>query len=306
MKELWVEKYRPKTLDEYVVREKKDRIQIETWIKERSIPHLLFSGGPGIGKTTLAKVLLKELKINSLDILELNASRINSVDDVRKIIVTFIETMPVGEFRVVLLDEADYLTHNAQAALRNVMEECVDYARFILTCNKPHKVMPALHSRCQGFNFKEVDKVEFEERIAKILLSEEVEFDLELLDTYVTATYPDLRKCINTIQQNVVNGKLTTPSVQDQDLGFKFSLVELFKSGQIRQARTEVCSKIIPDQMEDIYRWLYDNVNLISDDLSKQEKAILIIKQGLVDHAIIADPEINLSATLIRLAHVND
>ena len=150
MKELWVEKYRPKTIDGYVFRDNHQKEQVERWVKEGTIPHLLFSGNAGIGKTTLAKILLNELGIDGLDVLEINASRTNSVEDVRDKIVNFVQMIPFGDFKVVLLDEADYLSPNAQAALRGVMEEYHTTARFILTCNYPNRIIPALHSRCQG------------------------------------------------------------------------------------------------------------------------------------------------------------
>ena len=136
MKELWVEKYRPKTIADYVFRDDHQRKQVEQWVKEKLF-HLLFSGNAGIGKTTLAKVLLNELEINDPDVLEINASRTNSVEDVRNNIINFVQMIPFGAFKVVLLDEADYLSPNAQAALRGVMEEYHTTSRFILTCNYP-------------------------------------------------------------------------------------------------------------------------------------------------------------------------
>ena len=143
MKELWVEKYRPNTIEKYVFRNEHQKSQVNAWIKEKSIPHLLFSGGAGIGKTTLAKILFNELKINELDILEINASRDNSTDTVRDKITNFVQMIPFGDFKVVLLDEADYLTINAQAILRGLMEVYANNARFVLTCNYPNKIIPA-------------------------------------------------------------------------------------------------------------------------------------------------------------------
>jgi len=306
MKELWVEKYRPNTIDGYVFRDTHQREQIESWIKQGSIPHLLFSGNAGIGKTTLAKILLNELEINDLDILEINASRTNSVEDVRDKIVNFVQMIPFGNFKVVLLDEADYLSPNAQAALRGVMEEYHTTARFILTCNYPNRIIPAIHSRCQGFHVERTDITEFTARVATILVSEEVDFDLDTLDTFVKATYPDLRKCINTVQMNSMDKCLHTPEKGDTgEQDYKLEMVELFKKGKISEARKLVCSQARPEEMEEIFRWLYDNVSIFGDE-EKQEKAILIIKQGLVDHTLVIDPEINLAATLIRLSHINE
>jgi len=304
MKELWVEKYRPATVDGYVFRDDAQRNQVNTWIKDKSIPHLLFSGAAGIGKTTLAKLLFNELDIHPLDILEINASRTNSVEDVRNKIVNFVQMIPFGDFKVVLLDEADYLSPNAQAALRGVMEEYHSTARFVLTCNYENRVIPAIHSRCQGFHIAKVDQMEFTARIATILITEGVSPDLDTLDTYVKATYPDLRKCINTVQMNVVDGSLLKPNEGDTGAAdWKLEMVELFKTGKIAEARKLLCGAVRPEEMEEIYRWLYDNIELFGSD-EQQDTAVLTIKQGLVDHALVADPEINLAATLIRLARI--
>ena len=304
MKELWVEKYRPKTVDGYVFRDEHQKKQVQTWIKDKTIPHLLFSGNAGIGKTTLAKLLFNELDLNDLDILEINASRTNSVDDVRDKIVNFVQMIPFGDFKVVLLDEADYLSPNAQAALRGVMEEYHTTARFILTCNYPNRIIPALHSRCQGFHIAKVDQTEFTARVAEILITEGVQPDLDTLDTYVKATYPDLRKCINMVQMNSTEGVLIKPNEADKtEADWKLDMVQLFKAGKITEARKLVCASARAEEMEEIYRWLYDNIDLFGDP-DQQDKAIMIIKQGLVDHTLVVDPEINLAATLIKLGKV--
>jgi replication factor C small subunit len=304
MQELWVEKYRPNTIDGYVFRDNHQKQQVESWIAQKSIPHLLFSGSAGIGKTTLAKILFKELDVNPFDLLEINASRTNSVDDVRDKIVNFVQMIPFGDFKVVLLDEADYLSPNAQAALRGVMEEYHSTSRFLLTCNYPNRIIPALHSRCQGFHIEKVDNTEFTARIATILMEESIDFNLDTLDTFVKATYPDLRKCINMVQMNSLSGVLHTPEKGDSgDADYKIEMVSLFKAGKISEARKLICKQARPDEMEDIYRWLYDNIEIFGDE-DTQNKAILIIKQGLVDHTLVSDVEINLAATLIRLANL--
>ena len=305
MKQLWVETYRPKTVGEYVFVDDAQKRQVESWIKEGSIPHLLFSGAAGIGKTTLAKVLLNELGVEEFDLLEINASRENNVETVRDKIVNFVQMMPFGLFKCVLLDEADYLTPNAQAILRGVMETYSSTSRFILTCNYPNRIIPALHSRCQGFHVLKTDQTEFTARAATILVTEGVDFDLDILDTYVKLSYPDLRKCINLLQQNVVDNKLMSPTAGDNESAdYKIEMVELFKAGNIQGARKLLCSKARPEEMEEIYRWCYDNINLFGKDDETKDSAIIIIKQGLVDHTICADAEINLSATLAKLARL--
>ncbi len=305
MKELWVEKYRPKSIDGYVFRDDHQRKQVETWIKDKSIPHLLLSGSAGIGKTTLAKILVHELGIEDYDVLEINASRTNSVDDVRDKITNFVQMIPFGPFKIVLLDEADYLSPNAQAALRGVMEEYHATARFILTCNYPNRIIPAIHSRCQGFHVERTNKDEFTLRVANILEQEGIELNEDsalYLESYIDTTYPDLRKCINLIQQNVSEGKLNPPNKGDSgEADWKFDMVELFKAGKILEARKLLCGKIRAEEMEEVYRWLYDNLEIFGPD-ENQDKAILIIKAGLVDHTLIVDPEINLAATLVKLS----
>ena len=305
MKELWVEKYRPSTVDGYVFRDDHQRNQINTWIRDKSIPHLLLSGSAGIGKTTLAKILIHEIGIEDYDVLEINASRTNSVDDVRDKITNFVQMIPFGPFKVVLLDEADYLSPNAQAALRGVMEEYHATARFILTCNYPNRIIPAIHSRCQSFHVERTDMEQFISRVEKILTKENITFDLESLANYVSVTYPDLRKCINMVQQNINEGVLQAPNKGDAgEADWKFDMIQLFNAGKITEARKMLCGKLRAEEMEEVYRWLYDNLNIFGSD-DNQDKAIIIIKSGLVDHTVCADPEINLAATLVRLSKLN-
>ena len=305
MKQLWVEQYRPKDIDGYVFRDEAQREQVKQWIKAGSIPHLLFSGAAGIGKTTLAKILINALNIDAYDVLEINASRTNSVDDIRDSVVNFVSTMPFGDFKIVLLDEADYLSPNAQAALRGVMEEYSQTARFIMTCNYPHKIIPALHSRCQGFHIEKVDHTEFTARAATVLVTEGVEFDIDTLDSYVKATYPDLRKCLNLLQMNTVDLKLKRPSETGTGTAdYKLAMVDLFKSGKIREARTLLAAQARPEEMDEIFRWMYDNLDMWSKTPEGQDEAILVIRKGLVNHVSCADAEINLSATLVELSQI--
>ena len=306
MQELWVEKYRPQTVDGYVFVDEAQREQVNSWIQSGSIPHLLLSGAAGTGKTTMAKMLIHELGVDEYDVMYVNGSKEGRKIEWIDRLIGFCQTMPFGEFKVVLIDEADYMNkESVQPALRNLMEDYSRTVRFIMTCNYQHKIIAPLHSRLQGFHITKTDHTEFTARAATVLVTENVQFDLDVLDTYVKATYPDLRKCLNLLQQNSTNGTLTAPSATDKSAGdWKLDCVDLFKRGQTRQARTLICQSSSPEEAEDIFRWMYDNLELWGKTPEKQDQAIMIIRQGLVNHNSVADVEINLSATIVELCNI--
>jgi len=302
-KELWVEKYRPNTVKEYVFKDNTQRKQVQNWINDGGIPHLLFSGSPGTGKTTIAKVLINELSIQDADVLYINASRDNGVEMIRKKITAFSETMPWGDFKVILLDEADHISPEGQAALRGVMEQYHASVRFILTCNYPNMIIPALHSRCQGFHIEKLDQTDFTVRVAEILADNDVEFDIDTLDAMVRANYPDLRKTINTVQMSIADNLLQKP-VDDSGASavWRMEMIDLFKSGDIKKARQLIVSKARADEYNEIYTWLYRNLDLYTSNDDQYDACVLAIRNGLVKHTQVADVEINLSATMIELA----
>jgi len=306
MKQLWVEQYRPDTVDGYVFVDEKQRDQVKQWIQDGSIPHLMLSGSAGTGKTTLAKLLINELNVDEYDVMYANGSK-----EARKVewvdrLISFCQTMPFGRFKVVLIDEADYMNPNSvQPALRNLMEDYSQTVRFILTCNFPHKIIAPLHSRCQGFHIVKTDHTEFTARVATVLVTENIEFDIDTLDSYVKATYPDMRKCLNLLQMNSQSGTLAAPGAGDRSArDWKLDCVHMFKQGQIREARSLLCQSSSPEDAEEIFRWMYDNLELWGDTAERQDQAIVIIRDGLVKHNAVADAEINLSATLIELANI--
>ena len=250
--------------------------------------------------------MLKELGVDDGDVMFINASSENNVDTMRTKINGFASSLPFGgEFKYVLLDESDYLSQNAQAILRNMMETYSSTCRFILTCNYPNKVIPAIHSRCQGYHIEKLDTNEFTARVAEILITEGINPDLEILDVYVRSAYPDLRKCINMVQQNIVDGALQQPGQGESgESDWILEYVALFQLGKVSEARKLIVSKARAEEYEGVYRKLYENLDWFGQDDMKKGKALLCIRDGLVNHSLVADPEINLSATLLELQYI--
>jgi DNA polymerase III delta prime subunit len=306
MRELWVEKYRPNNVADYVFRDEKQKKQVKSWVESGAIPHLLFSGSAGTGKTTLAKLLLNELGVDGGDVMIINASNENNVDTMRTKINGFASSLPFGgDFKYVLLDEADYLSPSAQAILRNMMEAFSMTCRFILTCNYPNKVIPAIHSRCQGYHIEKLDQDEFTARVATIAMTESVDLDLDTLDIFVRSTYPDLRKCINMVQQNVVDGKLQQPgNGESGESDWILEYVAMFQIGKIADARKLIVAKAQAQEYDGVFRKLYENLDWFGEDDIVKGRALICIRDGLVNHALVSDPEINLSATLLELQHI--
>lgn len=306
--QLWVEKYRPNTIDGYVFTDPDTKELVEHWIQAGNFPHILLHGPSGTGKTTLAKILINNVDVEDTDVLYVNGSKEGrKIDWLRERLEGFCQTMPFGPFKVVLIDEADYLNKDSvQPAMRNLMEDFSDSVRFILTCNFPNRIIGPLKSRCHDIRIDRTDITEFTARGATVLFNENVEFEIDVLDSYVRATYPDLRKCLNLLQANSVTGKLLDAAERSSENGrdFRVEAVNLFKAKRYRQARQLLCNEVRPEEMEELFRWAYDNLDLWSSTPEGQDEAILIIRRGLVNHASCGDAEINLSATLVELSTI--
>lgn len=295
---IWVEKYRPTKLDDYIGNEQlKEKVKI--YIANGDIPHLLLVGPPGTGKTTLAKLLAKN---TNCEYLYINASSENSVDVMRTKIQDFVSTTGFAEFKLVILDEADFCTPNAQAALRNLMETFSRYARFILTANYAEKVIEPIQSRCQVFKIVPPNKREVAERVSAILDQEGVTYALEDVVTLVLSGYPDIRRIINSAQRQNVQGALKIDRYTLMEQDYKLKLIEHLKSDTKSQAFTNIRQLLADAKVQnysELYKLLYDTI----DEWGKGHLApcILLIADAQATDAFAPDKEIHVMALVVRL-----
>jgi replication factor C small subunit len=298
---LWVEKYRPYSLDTYIGNEHlKSKVTI--YLQNNDLPHLLLYGKAGTGKTTLAKILVKNIEC---DYLYINASDENSVDTVRTKVRHFASTVGFKDLKVIILDECDYITPNAQAALRNLMETFSKHCRFILTCNYVERIIDPIQSRCQLFQIIPPSKKEVAQKLHTILTEENINGELEDIKVLVDSGYPDIRRVINSAQRNVVRGKLKldTGSIIQND--YKLKLLEILKIQDKRNAFKNIRQLITDSQITDyadLFRLLYDEVD--SYGQGHIAECILVIAKYELSDSQVVDKEINAMAMLIELLGV--
>jgi len=304
---IWYEKYRPSNISEYVFQSNEHKKAICSYIEKQDIPHLLLSGGPGGGKTTLVRVLINELHVDPIDVLVVNASDENSVDVIREKIKGFITSFAVGSFKLVHLEEADRITPSAQDALKAMMEDYADVARFILTCNAENKITPPIRSRCTHFRFKSVDKVDLALYLVNILKKEKVKCDIDTLDQYIDAAYPDIRKTINLIQQHSAHGILEPFNGNSKEVGeYVDELLDAINEDRWEAARSITTHHVSGEDWDSFYRVLYEQIDKCGKfkEKAKWEAAIVTISEHLYRDSHVADREINAIAMLIKLSHI--
>jgi len=296
---LWVEKYRPDTLEGYVGNEHiLEKVKI--YIQNEDVPHLLLYGQAGTGKTTLAKIITNQI---DCDLMYINASDENSVDAVRDKIRGFASSMGFRKWKVIILDEADYLTPNAQAALRNLMETFSASTRFILTCNFVEKVIDPIQSRCQTFAITPPSKKDVAKRLNDILTTEGIEFEMSDLAVLVNSGYPDIRRVLNAAQRQVINGKLVIDKQSTLEANYTEKVVQELMSNNDAKTKFTNVRQIIADSgvksFEPLYRTLYDRV----DDYAKGKvgQTILNIADGQYKDAMVVDKEINVMAMMLNI-----
>ena len=298
---LWVEKYRPYSLDTYIGNEHlKSKVTI--YLQNNDLPHLLLYGKAGTGKTTLAKILVKNIEC---DYLYINASDENSVDTVRNKVRQFASTVGFKDLKIIILDECDYITPNAQAALRNLMETFSKHCRFILTCNYVERIIDPIQSRCQSFQVIPPSKSEVAKHLHNILINENVTDTMEDIKVLVDSGYPDIRRVINSAQRNVVRGKLKldTGSIIQND--YKLKLLEILKTQDKKNAFKNIRQLITDSQIRDfadLFRLLYDEVD--SYGQGHIAECILVIAKYELSDSQVVDKEINAMAMIIELLGV--
>lgn len=296
---LWVEKWRPTRLDDYVGNDLL-KTKFERFIRDNDIPHLLFHGRAGGGKSTAAKLIVKNIKC---DYIYINASDERGIDIIRNKIKNFASSAGFSDLKVIILDEADYLTPDAQAALRNTMEVFSKHTRFILTCNYVEKIIDPIVSRTQVFNIIPPSKKDVAIQLKNILEAEKIEFEIPDIATIVNKYHPDIRKVINNAQMLVIDEKLTLDETTLLESDVNNKILAVLKSKDTVKNKFSTIRKIVADskitQFEDIYRMLFDNVDEYAN--GKVANTIIMIADSQYKDSFVVDKEIQFMSLMIQL-----
>ena len=298
---LWVERYRPTQLENYVGNEHL-KAKVERYIKSNDVPHLLLYGRAGTGKTTLAKLIVKNIEC---DYLYINASDENSVDTVRNKVRQFASTIGFKDMKVIVLDECDYITPNAQAALRNLMETFSKHCRFILTCNFVERIIDPLQSRCQVFEIIPPSKKDVAVHLTKVMELESITYENEDLKVLIDSSYPDVRKIINATQRSVVDNKVVMDRQSTIQNDYKLKVLDILKTQDKKTAFSNLRQLLADNAIRDYsdcFRLLYDNVDEFA--AGNMAAVILILARYEQSDMQVVDKEINFMAMLIELLGV--
>ena len=297
---LWVERYRPVSLENYIGNEHL-KTKVSKYISTGDIPHLLLHGKAGTGKTTLAKLLVSNVDCDQMYV---NASDENNVETVRNKIKMFASSVGFKDLKVIILDECDFLTPNAQAALRNLMETFSKHCRFILTCNYVERIIDPIQSRCQSFQIIPPSKKEVAIHISNILNTESVSFENEQIVTMVNSSYPDIRR-INAVQRNIVDNRLIVDTESLVQNDYKLQVLEILQTQDKKNAFKNLRQLLADSQIRDyadLFRLLYDEIE--SYGKGHIAEVILTIAKYELSDAQVVDKEINAMAMLIEILNI--
>ena len=295
---LWVEKYRPQNLDKYIGNEHLIE-KAKVWIESGDIPHLLLYGKAGTGKTTLAKLLTNSI---DCDYLYINASDERKLEMVREKVKSFASTIGFKDMKVIILDEADYITPTSQAALRNVMETFSKHCRFILTCNFVERIIDPIQSRCQSFQIIPPSKKEVAIHLSNILKEETIDYSNDNVVSLVQSGYPDIRRVINSAQRQVVDGKLVVDEQALVENDYKLSLIKILKEQSKKDAFKNIRKLLADSKVTDFadgFRLLYDTLDEWA--VGHTAECILTLAEGQRDDIVVVDKEINFMATMVKI-----
>ena len=295
---LWVEKYRPNTLQTYIGNDHL-KSKVSVYLESGDVPHLLLFGRAGTGKTTLAKLIVNNI---DCDYLYINASDENSVDVVREKVKNFASTLGFKDMKVIILDECDYITPNAQAAHRNLMETFSKNCRFILTCNYVERIIDPIQSRCQAFQIIPPDRKEVAQHLANILDNENVNYDIKNIATIVNGGYPDIRRVINGAQRQVVNNELVIDENTITQNDYKLQVLDILKTQDKKNSFQNIRQLLADSKVSDfsdLFRLLFDTI----DDWATGHIAecILILSKYQQSDAVVVDKEINIMAMFVEI-----
>lgn len=300
LNKLWVETHRPKSVDRVIFGSEDERQYFTSLVEEQSLPNLLLTGSPGIGKSTISAALMTDLHVDPADVMKINCSD-EKIEALREKVKIFAFTMPMGSFKVVRLEEIDHLSNDGQALLRDLIESTSTSCRFIATANYKNRIIPALQSRFHQIELSKPARDDVLVRMAEILVDEKVEFDnLEDLELILDASYPDLRRTISLLEASSRSGKVKlqdNQSIQD----WKLQLLPLLETDNLGQARKLVCESATKEELQDVYRFLFDNLGHIKRLKGKQDQAVVLLAQYQYQHAFVADPEIQIAALFVEL-----
>jgi DNA polymerase III delta prime subunit len=300
---LWVETHRPKTLDEVIFASDDEKQIFKSMVERQSLPNLLLVGHQGTGKTTVSAALCHDLKVLPEDVLKVNCSD-EKIDAIRDKVKVFAYTMPMGEFKVVRLEEMDYLSLDAQALLRSLMEEVSGFCRFIATANYSNKLMPAIRSR---FTHEHVFVAPHRHRVlvrlCEILAAHDIDADIDDVEKVISASYPDMRKSIQILESCSSTGVLVLSTAKSAS-DWKLQLLPLLEKSDLKTARKLVCESATREEMEDIFSFLYQNVHRVKTLKGKEDQAVVLIAEYSYKHAFVADTELNVAAMFAELMQI--